>query len=44
MAMIPLLQNKKSLMIKLRDYPKLEGIFVDKFVFVGSVIVPKLKQ
>lgn len=43
-AMIPLLKDKKSLIIKLRDYPKLEGIFVDKFVYSGSVVMTKAKQ
>lgn len=36
-AMIPLLQNKKSLMIKLRDYPKAEGIFIENFSYLNSI-------
>ena len=37
MAMIPLLINKKLLQIKLRDFPKTEGLTVTDFSFVNSV-------
>ena len=35
--MIPLLQNKKLLMIKLRDFSKGEGLFINSFVFSNTV-------
>jgi len=37
LARIPLLTDKKLLMIKLRDFPKGEGIVVDDFSFLYSV-------
>jgi len=37
LAMIPLLTDKKLLLIKLRDFPKGEGIGVDDFSFLYSV-------
>ena len=37
LAMIPLLPNKKLLMIKLRDFPQGEGLFINGFSFSNSV-------
>lgn len=41
LAMIPHLPNKKLLMIKLRDYPSGEGLFINGFSFTNSVKVVK---
>jgi hypothetical protein len=37
LVMIPILQNKKLLMVKLRDFPKGEGLFIGNFSFFNSV-------
>jgi hypothetical protein len=37
LAMIPILPNKKLLMIKLRDFQKGEGLFIGNFSFSNSV-------
>ena len=41
LAMIPFLQNKKMLQIRLRDYPKAEGLFIDNFTYSNSIKVVK---
>jgi hypothetical protein len=40
-AMIPLLANKKMLQIKLRDFPKTEGLPVQEFIFSNTVKATK---
>src|SRR5688572_13478031 len=37
LGMIPMLPNKKLLMIKLRDFSKGEGLFINNFTFSNSV-------
>ena len=39
LAMIPILSNKNILMIKLRDFPNGEGLFINSFSFSNSVKV-----
>ncbi len=41
LAMIPILANKKLLMIKLRDFPHGEGLFINRFNFSNAVKVMK---
>ena len=36
-AVIPLLQNKKSFQIKLRDFPEMKGIWINNFLFSNLV-------
>lgn len=44
LAMIPNLQNKKLLMIKLRDFPKGDGLFINGFTFSNTAKVKPIKQ
>ncbi|HRH41212.1 MAG TPA: hypothetical protein PKY82_06165, partial [Pyrinomonadaceae bacterium] len=41
LVMIPLLTNKKLLMVKLRDFPKGEGVFINGFSFSNTAKITK---